>query len=208
VSLFRNLPLGAKLAIVGLTLCAFTIVGLQCLGLTFAPIAVNAQDEAQAHRLSTAAAEAFEQWTLDDDQSNMYAAMIALRHNPNDHLTKTTLGQLLDARKAVSPQLDAMERLSADPQFRALLTRIRHDLVVYDGFTQKMQIQAKAGQVDAMINTVAVENSDVSDRLTRNFRAAKVRADDLAERANSSINGIADLGRKRELEISAVANRR
>jgi phage-related minor tail protein len=201
---FRDLPLGLKLAFVGLALCAFAIVGMQSLSRTFAPIAGHAQAEAQAHRLSSAAAEGFEQWTLDDDQSNMYAALIALRHNPGDELTRTTLRQALAARKAVDPQLDALDRLSADPQLRALLTEIRHELTSYDAFTEKMITQANAGQVDAMITTVAIDNSDVSDRLTRNFRSAKVRADDLAQSANSRINGIAELGRERQLEISAI----
>ena len=57
---------------------------------------------------------AYEAWLLDDDQSNMYAAVLAL-NDPSQHgLAETTWGQAAAAYADAAKQLDAAGKLVND----------------------------------------------------------------------------------------------
>jgi methyl-accepting chemotaxis protein len=200
----RNVPLVAKFAVLGVFLCALLSGGLVLCAHTYAPIADRSQVEAQAHTAATAAAEAFEQWTLDDDQSNMYAALVALHDPRQAKLTQATLQQALDARAAVNGPLAQIEGSATDAQSRALLARIRRDLTVYDGFTSKMQVAGKRGDIVSTIRVITVDNSNVSDDLTKAFMALGKRENDLSAAANRDVSEIAAVGARPMLPIALV----
>src|SRR5450631_2992558 len=150
----RNISVGTKFAGLGVTLCVLLAAALFLCAHTYAPIADRSRVEAQAHTVATAAAQAFEQWTLDDDQSNMYAALVALRDPHQKPLIQATIKQVWEARKAVDAPLAVIESTVADQESRALLARIRHDLAVYDGFTAKMQANGERGDMLGTIRTM------------------------------------------------------
>src|SRR5450631_969803 len=154
----RNISVGTKFAGLGVTLCVLLAAALFLCAHTYAPIADRSRVEAQAHTVATAAAQAFEQWTLDDDQSNMYAALVALHDPAQKKLAAATLEQVLGARKAVDAPLASIEGAATDAESRALLSRIRRDLTVYDSFTAKMRVLAKRGDVSGAIRTMTVDN--------------------------------------------------
>ncbi len=200
----RNVPIGTKFAGLGVFLCTLFFVGLLLCARTYAPIADRSQAEARAHTVATAAAQAFEQWTLDDDQSNMYVALVALRDSAQTKLMGETLKQVLDARAAVNAPLDSIEYAATDATSRAMLARIRRDLAAYDGFTTRMQDLAKRGDVLGTIRTVTVDNAAVSDDLTKAFEALGKHADDISAAANRDVNAIALLGARPMYPIAVV----
>src|SRR5450755_2381633 len=94
-----NLALGKTFAVLGFLLCVLFSGALFLCAHTYAPLADRSRAEGRAHTVATAAAQAFEQWTLDDDQSNMYAALVALHDPAQKKLAAATLEQVLGARK-------------------------------------------------------------------------------------------------------------
>jgi methyl-accepting chemotaxis protein len=200
----HNIALGMKFAILGALLCTLFSAALFLCAHTYAPIADRSRIEAQAHTVATAAAQAFEQWTLVDDQSNMYAALVALRDPAQKKLMLATLQQILDARKAVNAPLASIDAASTDDESRALLARIRRDLAAYDGFTAKMLLLARRGDVVGTIRTMTVDNSDASDEVTNAFVALGKRANAISDRANRDVNAIALLGARPMLPIALV----
>jgi methyl-accepting chemotaxis protein len=200
----RNISVGTKFAGLGVTLCVLLAAALFLCAHTYAPIADRSRVEAQAHTVATAAAHAFEQWTLDDDQSNMYAALVALHDPAQKKLAAATLEQVLGARKAVDALLASIEGAATDAESRALLSRIRRDLSVYDSFTAKMRVLAKRGDVSGAIRTITVDNSDISDETTKAFTGLEKRANDISNDANRDVNAIASLGARPMLPIALV----
>jgi methyl-accepting chemotaxis protein len=199
-----NVPIATKFASLGVVLCSLFTAGLLICAHTFAPIGDRSRTEAQAHIAATAAAQAFEQWTLDDDQSNMYAALVALRDPGQAKLMATTLQQALDARKAVDEPLARIEASATDGKSRALLAKVRADLAAYDGFTNKMTVLGQRGDVLGTIRTVTVDNSDVSDAVTKDFVALDKHANDIADGANRDVTAIASLGVRPMIPVAAL----
>lgn len=199
-----NIALGTTFALLGLLLCTLFSGALFFCAHAYAPIAERSRAEAQAHTVATAAAQAFEQWTLDDDQSNMYAALVALRDPHQEKLMRETIKQVWDARKAVDAPLTVIESAVTDPESRALLARLRHDLAIYDGFTAKMQSLGQRGEVFGTIRTTTVDNSQVSDELTNAFLALGKRANELSDSANRDVNDIAVLGVRPMIPVALV----
>jgi methyl-accepting chemotaxis protein len=200
----RNIALGTIFTALGVLLCALFSAGLFLCAHTYAPIADRSRVESHAHTVATAAAQAFEQWTLDDDQSNMYAALVALRDPGQSKLIQTTLKQVHDARTAVDAPLAVVASAATDAESRALLARIRRDLAVYDTFTKKMQILGEHGDVLGTIRTMTVDNSAASDELTNAFLALGTRANALSDGANRDVNAIASLGARPMIPIALV----
>src|SRR5579875_2342380 len=150
-------------------LVLFVSVGLAATG--FTSMTAQAGRETAAHRLSTAVSNAYEQWTLDDDQSNMYAAVVALRDPAQHSLAETTYGQAAQAYGRALSQLAVAAHLASSNAERTLLRRIRSDLASYNGYTLLMRREALAGNVQRAIHVVTVENLTPSNDLPVAFDA-------------------------------------
>ena len=188
----------------GLVAMLVFLISVGLAAASFAGMTAQARNLTQAHNLSAAVASAYEQWTLDDDQSNMYGAIIALRERKQHALAETTYQQAVQARAAADPYLAAAARLAASPAERALLDRIKGDLTSYDGFTHLLRQQALAGNVQRAIHVVTVENLQPSNDLPLAFAALENLANSEVQHAQAAINASAASG-TRLLLILAVA---
>jgi methyl-accepting chemotaxis protein len=184
-----------KIALVGLCLLAILLATMALAAVTFAQLAERAQEMSRAHQLSAAVANAYEQWTLDDDQSNMYGAIIALRDPKQHDLAETTFKQARDARAKAGGYLADADALAVDDETRAGLAHVRRDLAEYDRFTRLMRERALAGDVKRTIHIVTVENLAPSDALPKEFSEVERRSDGRVARAESDIDSHAKLGR-------------
>ncbi len=184
-----------RLAAIGAVFIFVLFTSLLAIANTLAPVARGAASERTAHELSAAAAEAALQWTIDDDQSNMFVALVAM-HATHSALADRTFAEVLRARKAVEPQLALVtERLSTG-NGRTLLARIRRDLERYDAFTHGMHDAAFAGHVAVAVRIMTIDNLAVSDDLTAAFAALKQEADATAAAANAMIGSAANGGQR------------
>jgi diguanylate cyclase (GGDEF)-like protein len=201
----RSLPLAGKLGLLGFVLCALVVAGLSYIASLYAPIAQRSLDNAQAQTLADAAREAFEQWTLEDDQLNMYAGLVILHHSIHGKLTQKTIVEALDARRSVGPQLRAIERAASDRTSEKLLAVIRRDLAAYDRYMTHMLSLANRSDFAAAMRVQTIDNLEISNALTSEFRALAEHAVQLAGSANHDVAGIAALGAERVLQIAIVS---
>src|SRR5205085_11502039 len=87
----------------------------------------STRDQAAAQPL----AHAYEAWILDDDQSNMYPAVLALNDPSLHRLAETTCGQAATAATDTLKQLDALKPLLATPAELSVYTQIRSNIASY-----------------------------------------------------------------------------
>ncbi|HEY0614270.1 MAG TPA: HAMP domain-containing protein, partial [Candidatus Elarobacter sp.] len=193
--MFANVSVRVKIAVVGATLLAILLSTLALAAVTFGTLVGRAGEMSQAHRLSAAVANAYEQWTLDDDQSNMYGALIALRDVKQQGLAEQTFRQVVESRAKAGRYLDQAESFAADAETRAQLAIIRRQLHQYDGFTALMRQRALAGEVQRAIHVVTVENLEPSNALPASFGALAARADAMVAHAQADIDRSAAFGR-------------
>jgi methyl-accepting chemotaxis protein len=165
----RKLSLVLKTRFVGAIVGIVVLVVIVLVIKNSAYLATREAAEGDARNLTQASASAFEQWTLDDDQSNMYVALIALRDPKQRKLADTTYAQVIKAHDAsVAALRDVASYVRTDAE-RRTLARIRGALAGYDTFTHVMHAQAGAGDAAGATRTMAIDNSDVSDELTKAF---------------------------------------
>jgi len=169
VSVVSNVSVKVKIIGAGVVAAILLLTSVGLAANSFSTLATHARREATTHQMATAVASAYEQWTLDDDQSNMYAAVVALRDPAQRALAEATYGQAAQARAAVTPQLVRAEALATSDGERALLRRIENDLKSYDYFTRLMRQRALAGDVTRTIHVVTVENLAPSNDLPLAF---------------------------------------
>jgi diguanylate cyclase (GGDEF)-like protein/PAS domain S-box-containing protein len=197
-------PIGVKFGFLGVLLCASFAVALYLCARTYGPIIDRSHDEAQAHTVAGAAAEALEQWTLEDNALDMYAALIALRDPAQHRLAETTAAQARDSRQAINLPLESIERVATDSYSLTLLARIRHDLTMYDGYTARMLLLAKRGDIRGTVRIQSVDNTAVSVDVTNAFAALRTRESERAEKANDDVNTIASFGARPMVPIAAL----
>ncbi len=172
----RTFSVKAKFLLIG-TIVTVILVGLNILAnVSISQLGNQANTNEALLKLGPNVAEAFVQWTTDDDQSNMYAAVIAAR-DPSQHaLAETTYQQAVAAREAVNkPLADATQEVVTDKE-RDLLARIKSDLSSYDVFTQRLRDRALRGDIAGAIHTVTVENLAPSNDLPVAFEALEKEA--------------------------------
>jgi methyl-accepting chemotaxis protein len=189
-----NLRIAVKLGLISVIMALILVTSLMLVDRNYAPLATNAKAERGANVAAATMADAYQHWTLADDQSNMYVALIALRDEKQHALAETTFKQATDARAAVEPLLAKVEPLIGSNKDRAMLTQVRTDLAKYDTFMRAMRTKAVAGDVSGAVRAVTVDNSEVSDALTKAFEAlcADERAD--AASANAQMSSAASSG--------------
>jgi diguanylate cyclase (GGDEF)-like protein len=201
----RGVSIGVKFGLLGIFLCGSLAAALFFCARTYAPIADRSRDEAQAHAAALAAAQAFQQWTLDDDQSNMYAALIALHDATQQRLTAATIAQAEASRRAVDAPLAAIERSTNDSRSLALIARIRRDLTAYDIYTERMRRLARRGDAQGAVRAMSVDNAAISDETNDAFVALANRLNSIAARANDDVNKMALAGARPMLPVGLLS---
>ncbi len=178
----QNLSINSKQIALAISSVAVFLV---CIGLaisSYNTMTAKVAQQGTTRRLYQAVAGAYEQWTLDDDQSNMYAAVVALRDPKQHALAETTYQQVEQARAAADPLLSTARRLASTPADITLLQRITTDLASYDGFTHLMRQYAVQGNVQRTVHVMTVENLAPSNDLPIAFQALE---DNQTARLNS-----------------------
>lgn len=189
-----DIPIGARIIGFGLLATALLLGSVGAATLSFIQMSRDATSLVQAHKLAQAAANAYEQWTLDDDQSNMYAAVIALR-DPGQHaLAETTYQQVTQAYAAALSSLNTAASLQPTPGEQAAIARIRTDLASYNGYTVMMRQAALQGNVQRTIHVMTVDNLTPSNDLPLAFSALEQQASDAVDALSAQAQSAAHTG--------------
>jgi methyl-accepting chemotaxis protein len=189
-----RLSISARLKVLGAgavaAVAALAIIGSMTMSSMKSQSNKAAADQQTAQVLS----HAYESWLLDDDQSNMYAAVVALRDPSKHALAETTFGQAVAGYKGALASLHKLGPMLRTPAERSALNRINADLVSYNSFTERMRKQALAGQVGPMVYTMTVANLKPSNALPVEFAKLRDMLEKSAAASQASVSSSASSG--------------
>jgi methyl-accepting chemotaxis protein len=169
---FRRLPaVGVRTKLVGL------VASLLVMGILSTAVAVSgllttrskSNQSESTFNVFTTERDAYEGWLTDDDQSNMYAAIIAL-HDPGQHkLAETTWQQVLQGYQQAETNLSSLAVHAPTAAVRALANTLRSDLATYNSFTQQVGAAGHAGHPARAVRLVTVSNANISNQTQADF---------------------------------------
>jgi methyl-accepting chemotaxis protein len=116
---------------------------------------------------------AYEGWLLDDDQSNMYAAVLALRDPSQHDLAEATWGQSAAGYAQAARELAATAKLVDTPAEQKSLAAIKANLADYQQFSLRLREYGKTGQVVRAVHVMTVDNLKPSNALPVQFEALR-----------------------------------
>jgi len=204
--MIANISVRWKIALVGLVLLAILLATVGLSATTFSALTARAQEMSRAHKISAAVANAYEQWTLDDDQSNMYVAVIALRDPKLKKLAEDTYKQVQEYHAKADTFISEADRLAFDPETKLLLASVRADIAEYDTFTQLMRKSALAGDVLRAIHVMTIENLKPSNAIPITFEKLGKLADATVSRAEVEIDNQSATGRTILIALAAFGS--
>ncbi len=140
----------------------------------------NATADEQARLVS----HAYESWILNDDQNNMYAALIALHDPSKASLIATTWSQAESAYNNAVNDTTKLQHAVTDPALAAQVKSIEATLASYNGFSQQLHQAGLAGDGSKAISIQTVGNLAPSNALPAEYE--KLRASLERVKANSA----------------------
>jgi methyl-accepting chemotaxis protein len=115
--------------------------------------------------------DAYEGWLTDDDQSNMYAAVVALNDPHQKQLAETTWQQALQGYKQAASNVNWLSANAPTAAIRAEVGKLRSDLATYNGFTQQVGKYGHEGNAKATVRVMTVGNVKISNQTQADFDA-------------------------------------
>jgi methyl-accepting chemotaxis protein len=115
--------------------------------------------------------DAYEGWLTDDDQSNMYAAVVALNDPHQKQLAETTWQQALQGYKQAASNVNWLAANAPTTAIRAEVGKLRSDLATYNGFTQQVGKYGHEGNAKATVRVMTVGNVKISNQTQADFDA-------------------------------------
>jgi methyl-accepting chemotaxis protein len=147
-------------------------------------------DQASAKVLSGA----YESWLSNDDQNNMYAALVALRDPSQHKLAEATWGQSAADYQDTVQQLTKLRGLLTDRDELAQVAKLRSTLASYNGFSLQLRKQAVAGNVHKAVYIMTVANLAPSNALPVAFTKLRNELQASAADSQSAVRSSAKTG--------------
>ncbi|HEY2790045.1 MAG TPA: HAMP domain-containing methyl-accepting chemotaxis protein [Gaiellales bacterium] len=202
---FRSVTLRTRLLMLG----AGAVVSLALLAATSATIMTSIRGKAQTSSVDQARSvilsHAFEAWIRNDDQNNMYAAVVALRDPKQHKLAEVTWGEAAAAYRESSAQVAKLRPQLQDPAQVAELGKISASLQSFNSFSKQLRTDALAGNVQRSVYDVTVANLTPSNALPVEFANLRTMLDTHASQSNASVRSSAAFGTNVVLIVSGIA---
>ncbi len=115
----------------------------------------------------------YQSWLLDDDQSNMYASLVALRQPSQHALAEATWAQAVAAYRQTVTGLQRLRGMVGDPADQRAVARLQSTLSAYNVFSGELRAAALAGRVDHAVWIMSVGNLGPSNALPAEFSALR-----------------------------------
>ena len=169
MSALSNLSIRARLAILGVASAAALAI-LAFIAITTMQSMVAQTSSAQrAQQAERTVSHAYESWTLDDDQSNMYAAVLALNDPTQHKLAEATWGQAAAAYRDTKHQLGTLPALLTTPAEHALLQHIGTNLADYQRYSLQLRADGVANRIIPAVHVMTIDNLKPSTALPTEF---------------------------------------
>jgi methyl-accepting chemotaxis protein len=203
--LTRSMTLRTRLIALG----AVAVISLAVLGGTSSLIMNGVRGKVHSstadQRTSMILSHAYEAWIRNDDQNNMYAAVIALRDPSQHKLAEVTWGQAVDGYRESAADLTKLAPLVTDPAQAAELKRIRASLQSFQSFSLQLRADAQAGRVQRAVYDTTVANLKPSNDLPIEFAKLRSMLDSAAISSQASAESSAGFGMTAVLVVCAIA---
>jgi methyl-accepting chemotaxis protein len=131
--------------------------------------------------------DAYEGWLTDDDQSNMYAAVVALNDPHQKALAETTWQQALQGYKQAASNMNWLAANAPTAAIRTEVGKLRSDLAIYNGFTQQVGKYGHEGNARATVRVMTVGNVNISNQTQADFNALSTDVTNQAAAINHSV---------------------
>jgi methyl-accepting chemotaxis protein len=162
--------LGIRGKLIGLVVALAAVSGI-CLAVAASGL-LNARTKSHqsqaTFKLFETERNAYEGWLTDDDQSNMYAAVVALNDPKQKALAETTWQQALQGYQQADSNLKALAAM-APAALRSAVQTVISDLATYNGFTQQVGQYGHAGNAKAAVRVMTVGNVNISNKSQADF---------------------------------------
>ena len=181
--------LGIRGKLIGLVVALTAVAGV-CLAVAVSGL-FNARTKSHqseaTFKLFQTERNAYEGWLTDDDQSNMYAAVVALADPKQKQLAETTWQQALQGYQQADSNLKALAAM-APPALRSAVDTVRSDLAIYNGFTQQVGRYGHEGNAKATVRVMTVGNVNISNKSQTDFDALSAVVSKQAAAINASVS--------------------
>ncbi len=171
-------PVLSKLSFLGIRgklfglVAVLAAVSLVCIGVAVSGLFNARSKSRQSESTFTmfgAERSAYEGWLTDDDQSNMYAALVALQNRSQRALENTTWQQVLQGYQQANSNLAWLAGHAPTAAIRADVTTLRSDLATYNGFTHRVGADGRAGRARQAVMAMTVGNVGISNKTQADF---------------------------------------
>ena len=182
--------LGIRGKLIGLVVALATVSGI-CLAVAVSGL-LNARTKSHqseaTFKVFQTERDAYEGWLTDDDQSNMYAAVVALNDPHQKQLAETTWQQAFAGYKQAGANLNALAATAPTAAIRSMVGTLRSDLAIYDGFTQQVGQYGHQGNAKATVRVMTVGNVNISNQTQVDFNKLSAAVSQQAAAINASVN--------------------
>ncbi len=131
----------------------------------------HAQDAAGTFTASQLEHSAYEGWLTQDDQSNMYAGLAALKDPSQAALLDATWAQVLQGHAQAVHSLERLATLVHSPQLRHAVRATTGDLAAYSAFTSRVRADVLGGDPKRAVQVMSVDNAAISNQVQGDFDA-------------------------------------
>jgi methyl-accepting chemotaxis protein len=169
----------AVLAVVSAVCIGFAVNGLFS-------ARTKSQQSQSMFNVFTQERNAYEGWLSDDDQSNMYAAVVALNDPSQRSLANTTWQQVLQGYQQANSGLTWLAA-HAPASLRATVATLQSDLAAYNGFTQQVGADGRAGNAKGAVRVMTVGNLNISNKTQADFNTLSAAMVKQAAAINASV---------------------
>ena len=182
--------LGIRGKLFGLV-AALAVVSLVCVGVAVNGLlgarAKSRQSEATFTLFNTERS-AYEGWLTDDDQSNMYAALVALQDKSQLALENTTWQQVLQGYRQANTSISWLTAHAPTAAIRSGVATLRSDLATYNGFTQQVGRDGQRGEAKRAVQVMTVGNVSISNKTQADFNSLSATVTKQAAAINRSVS--------------------
>ena len=189
-----NLSIRARLLVLG----AGAVAALVALGATAVVTmrGMSSQSSTAAHDQQALIAlyDSAASWLVDDDQSNMYVAVLGLRDKSQHKLAEVTWGQAVQGYKDAAKGLADTGKLLTDPANVSILKQLESNLASYQAFSLTLRKRALEGDVVGAIHVMTVDNLKPSNALPILFDKLRTRLETSARNSAASVSSSASSG--------------
>ncbi len=156
----------------------------------------------RAQDASASVSRMFESWLLDDDQTNMYAAVVALKDPTKKDLAETTWGQAVAGYQGAVKELPSVRRLLDGSTETGLADQIETNLKDYNGFSLQVRQFAVAGNVQRAVQVATIDNLAPSNALPDLFQKLRTH---VQKRAADQLTSVSDAATTATMVLGLIA---